>query len=347
MNSDNSTSHEIPFIDISPLVKDSATHLEMRSDERVEINHDQIKKVADLISGLEEEHPFDFLSSSLPPKDHPLTVDYFFVTTLQQFSFWNIKEDHYHLPLIETIGGERLKGAFYLFKAYTIKLENDPDYFTPERQASQSLKEMMELFRADGGQDVMPAVEMHLAAAQSYGKTMINLGWTPQYILNRAMASDEPLKTFMVMLERVGGYKEDPLRKKNSLLAMILNNRPEQFLVFGENESLPPIIDYHCMRSNLRMGLIDVVDVDLKKKLTDRKVVDAKDEWAVRSAAYQAVEKLTEISGRSMATVDQYFFFSRKRCPEMTEPDCTSCSADPVCAHRKELFQPVFRTDHY
>ena len=23
------------------------------------------------------------------------------------------------------------------------------------------------------------------------------------------------------------------------------------------------------------------------------------------------------------------------------------CSADPVCAHRKELFQPVFRTDYY
>jgi len=22
-------------------------------------------------------------------------------------------------------------------------------------------------------------------------------------------------------------------------------------------------------------------------------------------------------------------------------------SADPVCAHRKELFQPVFRTDYY
>lgn len=23
------------------------------------------------------------------------------------------------------------------------------------------------------------------------------------------------------------------------------------------------------------------------------------------------------------------------------------CSAEPVCAHRKELFQPVFRTDYY
>ena len=44
---------------------------------------------------------------------------------------------------------------------------------------------------------------------------------------------------------------------------------------------------------------------------------------------------------------DEYFFFSRKRSPEMSEPDCSSFSADPVCAHRKELFQPVFRTDYY
>jgi hypothetical protein len=44
---------------------------------------------------------------------------------------------------------------------------------------------------------------------------------------------------------------------------------------------------------------------------------------------------------------DEYFFFTRKRCPEMSEPDCSSCSADQVSAHRKELFQPVFRTDYY
>ena len=69
--------------------------------------------------------------------------------------------------------------------------------------------------------------------------------------------------------------------------------------------------------------------------------------WKFRFAAYQAVEKLPDLSGRTMATLDEYFFFSRKRCPEMSEPDCSSCSADPVCAHRKELFQPVFRTDYY
>ena len=33
----------------------------------------------------------------------------------------------------------------------------------------------------------------------------------------------------MAKLDHVGGYREDPLRKKSALLAMILNNRPEKY----------------------------------------------------------------------------------------------------------------------
>ena len=48
-----------------------------------------------------------------------------------------------------------------------------------------------------------------------------------------------------------------------------------------------------------------------------------------------------------MGAVDWFFFSARRRCPEMIEPDCPNCPVDPVCAHRKELFQPVRRTSFY
>jgi hypothetical protein len=48
-----------------------------------------------------------------------------------------------------------------------------------------------------------------------------------------------------------------------------------------------------------------------------------------------------------MGAVDWFFFNARKRCPEMTEPDCKNCALDSVCAHRKDLFQPVRRTIFY
>ncbi len=317
------------------------------TDNRVTPNDDQIGRTAKLISKLTEEAPYDFIASSLPPLHHPLAVDYFFVTTLQQFSFWSVKNGRYHLPLHATIGGEHLKGAFYLFMAYLNKLKADLEYFTPKRQAEQTYEEMVELFRSDDGEDVMPAVEMHLRAAHRYGKTMQKLALTPQRILKTAAATDTPLKTFLQILDHIGGYREDPLRKKSALLAMILNNRSETYFSFGKNESLPPIVDYHCMRSCLRMGLININDSKLNHRLENRKIVSEADEWSVRYSAYCAVDQLANRSGRSMATVDKYFFFSRKRCPEMSEPNCAQCSADSVCSHRKELFQPVIRTDFY
>jgi len=30
----------------------------------------------------------------------------------------------------------------------------------------------------------------------------------------------------------------------------------------------------------------------------------------------------------------------------MSEPDCSSCSADLICAYPKELFQPIVWTDY-
>ena len=158
----------------------------------------------------------------------------------------------------------------------------------------------------------MPVLELHLDAAKRYGKTMLELGWTPQSILKSASKSKRPLATFLAKLDHVGGYREDPLRKKSALLAMILNNRPEKYFEFGKMESLPPIVDYHCMRSNLRMGMLDVRDEILREKLERRELVSASEEREIRFAAYQAVEKLPDLSGRTMATVDEYFFFLAK-----------------------------------
>jgi len=314
---------------------------------RVVINQEQLHKIAHLISDLPEAEAFPFIDSSLPPKEHPLTIDYFFVTTLQQFSFWSHKNGQYHKPLIHTIGGDELKGAFYLFQAYTKRLEKDPEFFTPKRQATQSLDDMKDLFRADNGKDVMPATQLHLDFAHTYGLSMLELGWTPSYVVNQALSSKYPLKTFLEMLDKVGGYREDPLRKKSALLALILEQRPEKLFHFGKNETLPPVVDYHCMRGSLRLGLVDILDKELDTKIKNRQLVSPEDEWDIRHAIYEAVDLLPELSGRSMGAVDWFFFMSRKRCPEMTDPDCSSCGADPICAHRKDYFQPVIRTSFY
>jgi len=316
-------------------------------DPRVRVNDEQVRTVAEKMSTLPEVASFSFVSPELPAVGHSKALEYFFATTLQQFSFWSVRDDRYFRPLIAKLGGVDQKGSDYLWAAFSRRIEQDPEFCSPERQANLSRQELLGVFRADDGRDPMPALDLHLELARRYGRDMLALQLTPETVLQEAVSSAQPLQTFLGLLDQIGGYKEDPLRKKSSLLAVILHDRPEKFLPLRPDEQVAPIIDYHLMRSCLRVGLIDVIDEELRGKLLNRQVVSADEEWAVRYPSYQAVDRIVALSGKSSSAVDQYFFGARKRCPEMTEPECGSCELDPVCAHRKGLFQPVLRTSFY
>jgi sugar/nucleoside kinase (ribokinase family) len=316
-------------------------------DPRVQINDGQVQEVAGMISTIPEVSPFPFVSPELPPAGHPGALDYFFAATLQQFSFWTTNDNRYDRPLLATIGGAEKKGSDYLWDAFRRRLKVDPAFCSPERQANMSREELLAVFRADNGDDPMPALDLHLEQARQYGRDMLALQLTPQKLVRETLASAQPLQTFLVSLDHIGGYKEDPLRKKSSLLALILNQRPEGFLPLRSDEGVAPVIDYNLMRSCLRVGLINVLDEQLKGKLLARQIVSPAEEWAVRYAAFQAIERTVALSGKSTGAVDWFFFGARKRCPEMSEPECHLCQLDPICAHRKELFQPVMRTTYY
>jgi len=320
---------------------------EISNSPKAQTNPTQIQKISKMVAALDEAAPFNFISPELPPAHHPKALDYFFAVTLQQFSFWNEKNNRYHTPLVAPLGGVSQKGAFYLFDAYRRRLESDADFCSPERQANLSRAELLEIFKADDGTDPMPALDLHLEMANAYGRDMLALRLTPEVVLQQAGASPTPLRTLISILDKIGGYKEDPLRKKSGLLALILNQRPEAFLTFADGEQVEPVIDYHLMRSCLRVGLVDILDADLKTKITNRELISPADEWAIRLTAYRAIEQVVELSGKSTGAVDWFFFGARKRCPEMTDPECSLCQIDSVCAHRKELFQPVLRTTFY
>lgn len=319
---------------------------EPTTDSRVIVNPEKIREIATHIAAVADITPFAFTGPDLPATDHPAALDYFFAATLQQFSFWTATDGRYERPLVATVEGEERKGAFYLFRAYLRWLENDPEMLTPAGQAGLTEADLLAVLRADDGTDPMPAFDLHLQLARQYGRDMLELDLTPLKILQQVSTSLSPLRKLLQILDHVGGYKEDPLRKKAGLLAIILQQRPEAFLSNGEDE-VPPVVDYHVMRSCLRTGLIDVTDDELAAKLVGRKLLSEDEEWAVRAAAHKAIEQVVVNSGKSMGAVDWFFFQARQRCPEMSEPQCDLCAVDSVCAHRKELFQPVRRTTYY
>lgn len=264
----------------------------------VEVDEAQVGRIARLLAGTGDVEAFPFVGPGLPPVRHPKAVEFFFAAALQQFGFWHERDGTYDRPMVAPLGGTRLKGSSYLFAAYLRRLERDGEFCSPARQAEASREELLEVFRADDGSDPMPALDLHLAQARRYGRDMLALGLTPQLVLQRARSSARPLLALVDQLDRVGGYREDPLRKKSNLLALILAQRPERFLPLAEGERVAPVIDYHLMRSCLRTGLIVVRDDGLRAALCDRRTVDARREWAVRIAAHRAIEQVIDASGK-------------------------------------------------
>jgi ribokinase len=324
-------------------------------DDRCRPDAAQIRRVAELIAGLPEVQPFDFTGDLFPPTGDPQALDFFFAAVLQQFSFWETRDGRYAQPLMAQINGRLLKGSDYMWQALLRKTVQDPQFVTVARQAALTETELGQVLQADDGSSPMPALDLHLQMAQAYGRDMQSLGWTPAGVTAMARQSDRPRTALLDLLAHVGGYKEDPLRKKAMLLCLILEQRPERFLEPrpnrrgqpAPNEAEPPVIDYHLMRSCLRTGLIEIRDESLRRKVVARQELLPEDEWAIRWAAYEAIQQVQQQSGQSMGAVDWFFFGARQRCPEMTEPDCARCAVDPVCAHRIELFQPVRRTTFY
>lgn len=316
-------------------------------DSRVRPDPEQIARIAPVIAGARETVAFDFTGPLFPDVGDPTTLDFFFTGTLQQFGYWSARGGHYHEPMIADLDGQALKGSDFLWAAYLRWSREAPEELRPVGHAGLDTATFDHRLRDDSGLNPLPAGALHPAHAIRYGRDMSALEWTPESILEMSHQSDRPMATFVALLDRVSGYKEDPWRKKSALLAAILQQRPEKFLRFGPDEDVPPIVDYHCQRSCLRLGLVEVADPELRARLAARAVIKADEEDAVRAACYEAVAEVHRLSGRTMGAVDWFFFQNRTRCPEMTEPDCAACPADSVCAHAKELFQPVFRTTAY
>ena len=315
-------------------------------DERAHVDAIRVTAMAALISGLDEATAFPFTGDLFPEIADPGALDFFFTATLQQFGFWARSDGHHGGPTYATVNGVRHKGSDYLWASYLRWLRTDPIGLTPEGQASVTHEDFTTRLAGDDGGTPLTALHLHVGLANDYGGTMRDLGWQPGDLIEAANDTDRPLATLLHLLDHVGGYREDPLRKKSALLAIILRQRPEGWLRQVEGDDSPPIVDYHIQRTCLRTGMV-VVDDTLRERLAGRFIVEEDDEVAVRRAAFSAVERLAAISGKSMGAVDWFLFQMRHRCPEMTEPECRLCPAAAACARDTDLFQPVRRTTFY
>ncbi len=314
----------------------------------VTIDSRRVAIFADFFRRTAGVQPFDFCHvagpATYPPSGGSNLVNYLFFNAGHQFGFWNLEGDRYAGPMVAAVDGHALKGSDYVSYCLTRLWKRDPGAFAP---AAIPKTDWNAVFTGDDGRNPLPLWDEHADIIARYAKWFADRAVTPEEIVRRANNEARSLECFLAEAGQAPGYVEDPLRKKLFLLAIMLENRPERFLVVTDPESYDPIIDYHLQRSALRTGLVRVEDEALRDLLVARRLISADREKLVRQTTFDAVRELVRQSGKSVAAIDFFFFMNRRRCPEMTEPDCAQCAVQPICARATDLFQPVFRTTAY
>lgn len=316
----------------------------------LEINNQQLNKVIKYLNDCCTVAEFDFFSTS-PDKIYPSlnndwVIDFFFTTTLQQFCFWYLKNNKYDKPMIGLVDGFQLKGSDYLwYKTHKI-FKTDKDKLSLNNLAKITIDEFNDLYADDNGNFIMPMSKERVALWNNYAKDMLYLKLTPYKIVYKSNKSKKTIEYFINCLKKISGYNEDPLLKKAYLLCLILIIRPEKFLV-ADSKNLKPIVDYHIQRSLLRMGIVEITDEKLLKKVVERILLSAKEEEKVRKKCYEAIENILKYSNKNLSEIDYFFFVNRVNCPELSIPDCSICINNSFCLKKKDLFQPVFETTFY
>ena len=325
----------------------------------VTLDHERIEKVVQHLKVLRDvPRGMDFysvegadgerivLEDMYPPLDDPHAVDLFFFACLNQYGFWYERElGGYRAPMVGRFNGKEAKGSDLLWRLLRRQLGMDPRFFEPERLAALSSEELAIALRDDVGTP-WPDFATRVRLTRGYGRALSSNGWTPRAIVEHANASARPLEEFIRLTRHLPGFNEDLLFKKNIFLAMILARRPEQFLKVGANEPWPPIVDYHLMRVILRLGLVELSPHDESDNVRRLQVCPTQ-ESLVRTAVASVVDLLVQRTGMTMAAIDELLWMARRYCPEMSEPECSACQFEPVCAKKTKRFQPILRTTAY
>ncbi|HAL91702.1 MAG TPA: hypothetical protein DCM68_01595, partial [Verrucomicrobia bacterium] len=319
--------------------------------DMVSLDERQIAAYAEHLKTSGTAKAFDFCAPSegflYPERHQPGVLETFFFSCSHQFGFWTLNSARWNKPMIARLDGRDLKGSDFMFRACTRAWQRNPRVFFPDTLATMGNAQLSDVFRDDDGANPLPMWAEHLALIHGYAQWFVSRNLEPADVLRRAAADSKPLYALLTVLAEVPGYAEDPLQKKAMLLAIVLENRPEHFLKVTDPESAVPIIDYHLQRSALRAGLVRVVDPTLRAKLEARQLLSAGEEFAIRSATYEAIAAIMAQAELSAAAVDWFFFQNRTRCPETSDPKCPECPVQAICAKETRLFQPVFRTTAY
>jgi hypothetical protein len=131
-------------------------------------------------------------------------------------------------------------------------------------------------------------------------------------------------------------FKEDPLQKKSALILQRLYL--QGYLPSDKYAKLPFAVDRHIVRLFLRLGWISVHTPTLRQKVSQRRILSAEEDTALRTNARLVMSDLAQRSGLSHAELNYALWqFARSYCARH-DPGCMS--SQPTLAGRRADLAP-------
>ncbi len=118
----------------------------------------------------------------------------------------------------------------------------------------------------------------------------------------------------------------DPLRKKITFFLKLASDAG--LIRIKDPENLIPIMDYHMQRVLLRTGCVEILDDDLKKKITIRSPLSTDE--VIRSGCIDAMKLISLFSGHAASNLNDYFWpLGRSCCNETQLCQIRTCTKNP------------------
>ena len=274
------------------------------------------------------------------------------------------------LPLEGSINGQPKRGWDYLSAKLEIAAKKDRSLLQPLRWSAIKVSEILEIFRDAALGDRLGEPERRTVLINDLGRVMLKHGWRwfeDLYVLcDRRAASGNP--NLFSLLSQFVAFS-DPVRKKSSFVLALMQNSVHW--QYPDKDKVGPPVDYHEVRGHLRIGTVRVTSPDLRRKLMNPAPVTGAEDVMIRSAVYEAIMLISDLSGLQNPSQLHYLFWNvfRTHClrdrplchqPAPTLPDRyrplamfddgERCPFSGVCAsasatHR--YYEHVFETDYY
>jgi hypothetical protein len=118
----------------------------------------------------------------------------------------------------------------------------------------------------------------------------------------------------------------DPMKKKITFFLKLAEDAG--LIRIKDPENLVPIMDYHMQRVLLRMGCVEILDAELKRKIVNREPMQSDD--AIRGACILAVTLIAENSGHTIMKMNDFFWSLGRSC----------CNQSTLCQEKRCMKEP-------